>query len=166
MVVGGAFPKFNYGFRFNADYKNFDLSVFFQGVEGRKIYVKEWGVAPFRQAGPPPKIWLDAWDGEGSSNTIPHIFNEAYAPNTQVSTWWLRDASYLRLKNLQLGYNFPAKWMNKVKIQKLRLYISGDNLLTFTNFFDGSDPERASASGRAAIYPQAKIYSFGLKATL
>ncbi|WP_342327352.1 TonB-dependent receptor [Pedobacter sp. FW305-3-2-15-E-R2A2] len=166
MVVGGAFPKFNYGFSFNADYKNFDLSVFFQGVEGRKIYVKEWGVAPFRQAGPPPKIWLDAWDGEGSSNAIPHIFNEAYAPNTQVSTWWLRDASYLRLKNLQLGYNFPAKWMNKVKIQKLRLYISGDNLLTFTNFFDGSDPERASASGRAAIYPQAKIYSFGLKATL
>ncbi|MBB5437873.1 TonB-linked SusC/RagA family outer membrane protein [Pedobacter sp. AK017] len=166
VVVGGAFPKFNYGLTVNADYKNFDLSFFLQGVQGRKIYVKEWGIAPFRQAGPPPTFWKDAWDGEGTSNTIPHIFNENYAPNTQVSDWWLQDASYLRLKNLQLGYNFPSKLINKAKIQGLRLYVSGDNLLTFTNFFDGSDPERAAASGRAAIYPQAKIYSFGLKVTL
>ncbi|MDR6781570.1 TonB-linked SusC/RagA family outer membrane protein [Pedobacter africanus] len=166
VVVGGAFPKFNYGLTVNADYKNFDLSFFFQGVQGRKIYVREWGIAPFRQAGPPPTFWRNAWDGEGSSNTIPHIFNELYAPNTQVSNWWLQDASYLRLKNLQLGYNLPAKLLNKAKIQALRLYVSGDNLLTFTNFFEGSDPERASANGRAAIYPQAKIYSFGLKVTL
>lgn len=166
IVVGGAFPKFNYGLTVNADYKNFDLSFFLQGVQGRKIYVKEWGIAPFRQAGPPPTFWRAAWDGEGTSNTVPHIFNENYAPNTQVSDWWLQDASYLRLKNLQLGYNFPAKLLGKAKIQGLRLYVSGDNLLTFTNFFDGSDPERAAASGRAAIYPQAKIYSFGLKVTL
>jgi TonB-linked SusC/RagA family outer membrane protein len=165
MVVSGAFPKFNYGLSFNADYKNFDLSFFLQGVKGRKIYVKEWGIAPFRQTGPPPTFWENAWDGEGTSNTIPHIFNENYAPNTQVSDWWLQDASYLRLKNLQLGYNFPAKVINKAKIQMLRLYVSGDNLLTFSNFFKGSDPERAAASGRAAIYPQAKIYSFGLKVT-
>lgn len=164
-VVGGAFPKFNYGLTVNAEYKNFDLSFFFQGVQGRKIYVKEWGVAPFRQAGPPPTFWENAWDGEGTSNTIPHIFNELYAPNTQVSDWWLQDASYLRLKNLQLGYNFPAKLINKAKMQGLRLYVSGDNLFTITDFFDGSDPERAAASGRAAIYPQAKIYSFGLKVT-
>jgi TonB-linked SusC/RagA family outer membrane protein len=166
VVVDGAFPKFNYGLTFNADYKNFDLSFFFQGVQGRKIYVKEWGIAPFRQAGPPPTFWRDAWDGEGTSNTIPHIFNENYAPDTQVSDWWLQNASYLRLKNLQLGYNFPAKVLNKVKIQALRLYLSGDNLLTFTSFFKGSDPERAAASGRAAIYPQAKIYSVGVKVTL
>ena len=164
-VVGGAFPKFNYGLTVNAEYKNFDLSFFFQGVQGRKIYVKEWGIAPFRQAGPPPTFWKDAWDGEGTSNTIPHIFNELYAPNTQVSDWWLQDASYIRLKNLQLGYNFPAKLINKAKMQGLRLYVSGDNLFTITDFFDGSDPERAAASGRAAIYPQAKIYSFGLKVT-
>ncbi len=166
VVVGGAFPKFNYGLTVSADYKNFDLSFFLQGVQGRKIYVKEWGIAPFRQAGPPPTFWRGAWDGEGTSNTIPHIFNENYGPNTQVSDWWLQDASYLRLKNLQLGYNFSSKLLSKAKIQALRLYVSGDNLLTFTNFFEGSDPERASASGRAAIYPQAKIYSFGLKVTL
>lgn len=165
MVVGGAFPKFNYGLTVNAEYKNFDLSFFLQGVQGRKIYVREWGIAPFRQAGPPPTFWRNAWDGEGTSNTIPHIFNEVYAPNTQVSDWWLQDASYIRLKNLQLGYNFPAKLINKVKMQSLRLYVSGDNLFTISDFFEGSDPERAAASGRAAIYPQAKIYSFGLKVT-
>jgi len=165
-VVGGAYPKFNYGLTFNADYKNFDLSFFFQGVQGRKIYLREWGVAPFRQASPPPKIWLNAWDGEGTSNTIPHIFNESYAPNTQTSTWWLRDASYLRLKNVQLGYNLPKQLINKAKFQGLRLYLSGDNLLTFTKFFEGIDPERAAATGRGAIYPQAKIYTFGIKATL
>lgn len=165
MVVSGAFPKFNYGLTFNADYKNFDLGIFLQGVEGRKIYIKEWGIAPFRQAGPPPTFWEKAWDGEGTSNTIPHIFNENYAPNTQVSDWWLQDASYLRLKNFQLGYSFPAKLINRVKVQMLRLYVSGDNLVTFTKFFKGIDPERAAASGRAAIYPQAKIYSFGVKVT-
>ena len=165
-LVDGAFPKFNYGFTFSADYKNFDLSFFLQGVQGRKIYLKEWGVAPFRQASPPPTFWLNGWDGEGSSNDIPHIFNENYAPNTQVSTWWLRDASYLRLKNVQLGYNLPNQLLNKVKIQGLRVFLSGDNLLTFTKFFDGVDPERAAATGRGAIYPQAKIYSLGLKANL
>lgn len=165
VVVDGAFPKFNYGFNINAEYKNFDLSLFFQGVVGRKVYVKEWGIAPFRQAGPPPTLWLNAWDGEGTSNTIPHIFNENYAPNTQVSTWWLQDASYLRLKNIQFGYNFPQLLIKKAGLQSLRLYVSGDNLLTFTNFFKGGDPERLAASGRMAIYPQAKTYSFGLKVT-
>lgn len=165
MVVDGAFPKFNYGFNINAEYKNFDISLFFQGVAGKKVYVKEWGIAPFRQAGPPPTLWLNAWDGEGTSNTIPHIFNENYAPNTQVSTWWLQDASYLRIKNVQVGYNFPQQLIKKVGIQSLRFYASGDNLFTFTNFFDGGDPERLAASARMAIYPQARTYSFGLKVT-
>ena len=165
-LVDGAFPKFNYGFTFSADYKNFDLSFFLQGVQGRKIYLREWGVAPFRQASPPPTYWLNAWDGEGTSNSIPHIFNENYGPNTQVSTWWLHDASYLRLKNVQFGYNIPGRLLNKVKVQGLRVFLSGDNLLTFTKFFEGIDPERAAATGRGAIYPQAKIYSFGLKANL
>ncbi|MFD1629388.1 SusC/RagA family TonB-linked outer membrane protein [Pseudopedobacter beijingensis] len=165
-VVGGAFPKFNYGLTFTAEYKNFDFSMFWQGVQGKKIYISEWGIAPFRQGSVPSTFWRGAWDGEGTSNTIPHIFNENYTPNTQVSTWWLQDASYLRLKNLQLGYNFSSELTRKVGINRLRVYLSGDNLLTFTKFFDGIDPERAAATSRGAIYPQAKLYTFGLKATL
>ncbi len=164
-IVDGAFPNFNYGINLSADYKRFDLSLFLQGVQGRKIYLSEWGVAPFRQAGPPPTFWLNAWNGEGSTNSIPHIFNENYAPNTQNSTFWLQDASYLRLKNIQFGYTFAEAALKKVGLSKARIYVSGDNLLTFTNFFDGIDPERSAARGRAAIYPQAKLYSLGLRAT-
>lgn len=165
--VDGAFPKFNYGFNINMEYKGFDLTLFFQGVHGRKIYVKEWGIAPFRQSSPPPVFWRNAWDGEGTSNTIPHIFNENYAPNTQQSTWWLQSASYLRLKNLQFGYTIPVSLTSKYGVQNLRVFFSGDNLVTFTNFFQGLDPERtASSNARAAIYPQNRVITFGLKVTL
>jgi hypothetical protein len=81
------------------------------------------------------------------------------------STLWLGNSSYLRLKNIQLGYTLPSVWSKKVLMQNLRVYASADNLVTFTKFFDGLDPERtASNSARAAIYPQATIYSFGVRA--
>ncbi len=166
VVVDGAFPKFNYGFTINAAYKGFDLSLFFQGVEGKKIYVKEWGIAPFRQGSVPSVYWRNAWDGEGTSNTIPHIFNDNYAPNTAVSTWWLQNGSYLRMKNIQVGYTFPKAWLSKIHFQNVRVYFSGDNLLTFTDFFQGLDPERTAQNSRGAIYPQAKVVSFGIKVTL
>ena len=166
VVVDGAFPKFNYGFTINAAYKGFDISLFFQGVEGKKVYVKEWGIAPFRQGSVPSVYWRNAWDGEGTSNTIPHIFNDNYAPNTTVSTWWLQDGSYLRMKNLQIGYTFPKAWLSKIYFQNLRVYFSGDNLLTFSNFFQGIDPERTAQNSRGVIYPQARVISFGLKVTL
>ncbi|MCD8167445.1 MAG: SusC/RagA family TonB-linked outer membrane protein [Bacteroides sp.] len=167
VTVDEAFPKFNYGFNVNMEYKNFDLSLFFQGVYGRKIYVKEWGIAPFRQSAPPSVFWRDAWDGEGTSNTIPHIFNDNYAPNTQVSDWWLQDASYLRLKNLQFGYTVPKVQTLKLGVQNLRVYFSADNLVTFTKFFQGLDPERTTSSNaRAAIYPQNRVLTFGVKVTL
>ena len=164
--VDGAFPKFNYGFTINAAYKGFDLSLFFQGVQGKKVYVKEWGIAPFRQGSVPSVFWRDAWNGEGTSNTIPHIFNDNYAPNTQVSTWWLQNGSYLRMKNIQIGYTLPKTWLSKIHFQNVRVYFSGDNLLTFTDFFQGLDPERTAQNSRGAIYPQAKVVSFGIKVTL
>ncbi|GAB6007607.1 SusC/RagA family TonB-linked outer membrane protein [Dysgonomonas reticulitermitis] len=166
IVVKGAFPDFNYGFNINMEYKGFDLSMFFQGVQGGKVYLKEWGIAPFRQAAAPAVFWRGAWDGEGTSNSIPHIFNESYAANTQVSTWWLQDASYLRLKNLQIGYTLSKSLVSKFNIQNLRVYFSGDNLWTHSNMFQGIDPERTAANARAVIYPQTKIYSFGVKITL
>jgi hypothetical protein len=165
IVVEGAFPKFNYGFNASAEYKGFDLSLFFQGVEGRKVLVKEWGIAPFRQYGPPPTFWRNAWTVENKSQTMPALYNDNYAQNTVSSTWWLRDASYLRLKNLQFGYNLSKELAQKVKLQKLRVYFSGDNLLTFTNYYSGGDPERVD-EGRFAIYPQAQVFSFGIRGTL
>lgn len=165
-VVGGAFPKFNYGFTINAEWKGIDISAFFQGVEGKKTYLKEWGIAPFRQGSIPSVFWRDAWDGEGTSNTIPHIFNDNYAPNTAINTWYLCDASYLRLKNLQIGYTLPEAWMKKIHFQSVRVYFSGDNLWTHTKMFQGLDPERTAKNSRGVIYPQAKTISFGIKVSL
>ena len=167
-TVKGAFPKFNYGMNLSATFKSFDLSIFLQGVYGRKTYVTGWGVSPFNQASAPPTWWkTDAWDGEGTSNSIPHIFvDSGYTPNSQNSTFWLGNSSYMRIKNIQLGYTLPMAWSRKVMIQSLRVYAAADNLVTFTNYFQGLDPERTStASERAAIYPQAAIYSFGVRAT-
>lgn len=165
--VSGVFPDFNYGFNINLSYKNFDLNMFFQGVEGRKLYVSSWGISPFNQASTPPVFWRDAWDGEGSSNFIPHIYMDGYGPmQSSYSSFFLRNASYLRLKNIQLGYDVPKTLTRKVLIQNMRLYISADNLLTFTKFFDGTiDPERTTQSSSDAMYPQAKIFTFGLNVT-
>ncbi|HKZ36491.1 MAG TPA: TonB-dependent receptor [Chryseolinea sp.] len=166
VPVDGLFPKFNYGLNLTADYKGFDLTVFIQGVHGRKTYVTGWGVAPFQQASAPPVWWRGAWDGEGTSNTIPHIFIDGWAPNNPVSTFWLGNSSYMRLKNIQLGYTLPTAWSKKVLMQNFRVYVAADNLYTRTKFFQGLDPERtASGSARGAIYPQSAIYSFGVRAT-
>lgn len=165
VPVEGVFPKFNYGVNIAMDYKGFDLTVFIQGVHGRKTYVTGWGVAPFQQAAAPPVWWRGAWDGEGTSNSVPHIFMDGYAPNNPVSTFWLGNSAYMRLKNVQLGYTLPAAWAKKVKLQTFRVFVSGDNLYTRTKFFQGLDPERAtSESERAAIYPQSTIYSAGVRA--
>jgi TonB-linked SusC/RagA family outer membrane protein len=166
VVVDGAFPNFNYGFNINADYKNIDLSMFFQGVSGKKVYVKEWGIAPFRQGSVPSVYWRGAWTEENPNNSIPHVFYDNYAPDTYINTFYLQDASYLRLKNIQLGYSLPQSTIRKIGIQNLRIYLSGDNLLTFSNMFQGIDPERVALNSRGVIYPQSKIYSFGLKVTL
>jgi TonB-linked SusC/RagA family outer membrane protein len=166
--VDGIFPKFNYGLNLSASYKSFDLTIFAQGVYGRKTYVTGWGVSPFNQASAPPTWWkTKAWDGEGTSNSIPAIYvDSGYTPNSQNSTFWLGNSSYLRIKNIQLGYTLPSKWSSKIRMQNFRVFASADNLKTFTKFFQGLDPERtATTSARAAIYPQTTIYSFGLRAT-
>lgn len=166
-TVSGSFPKFNYGFNINVSYKMFDLSCFFQGVQGRKLYVSSWGMSPFNQAAAPPVFWRDAWDGEGTSNFIPHIYMDGYGPmQASYSSFFLRDASYLRMKSIQIGYTVPDVWARKLLLQNARIYFSGDNLLTFTNFFDGQiDPERTGQGATDAMYPQAKILTFGLKVT-
>ena len=83
--------------------------------------------------------------------------------NLQVSDYWVRDASFLRLKNLQVGYTFPKNLVDKIGIQKLRIFVSGQNLLTFNSFYKGWDPENEIGTGDApSYYPVNSIYSFGV----
>lgn len=165
--IKGVFPKFNYGMNISLTYKAFDLTIFLQGVYGRKTYVTGWGVSPFNQASAPPSWWkTDAWDGEGTSNHTPAVYVDSnYTPNSANSTFWLGNSSYLRIKNIQLGYSLPSALTKKVFMQSMHVFASADNIHTFTKFFQGLDPERtATSSARAAIYPQATMYSFGVKA--
>lgn len=163
VTVPGRFPKFEYSFNGNASWKGFDLSFLFQGVEGRRIYTDGWGLEPFIQGAAPTLDFVNnRWTGSGTSNFYPKIYYgwDGTNPNRRASTWYLQDASFLRLKNLTVGYIIPANITSKVSIDRIRLYFSGDNLLTFTKY-KGLDPERAG-DGRFVQYPQNKIVSFGV----
>ena len=162
IVVSGRHPKMLYSFNLNLGYKNFDVSAFFQGVTGRKNYTCQFLIEPFAQGGAPTVDYRDAWTPENTDTNVPALYEgiPKYKALQNRSTFFLRDASYLRLKNLQVGYNFPKNWINKIGLKSLRLYFSGENLLTFSDYPHG-DPERLS-EGRHAVYPQLKTYSLGL----
>ena len=165
VVVDGAYPKFYYGGTLNLSWKNFDLNAFFQGIEGYKQSTQglSWGLVPYIQGSPPPVDFVNnMWTGEGSTNEHPAMYISGYAPVTGTrNTYWLLDASYLRLKNLAIGYNIPNNLSQKIGFQNIRVYCSGDNLVTFTKW-PGSDPERANTNWFQA-YPQITSYTLGIK---
>ncbi len=168
VVVPGAYPKFYGGGSINIFWRDFDLTAFFQGVWGQKFYnTGGWGSLPFMQGSAPTKKFVsEMWTGEGTSNTQPAMFMNGYAPVTGTnSTFLLYDASYLRLKNLAIGYNLPKKVYEKIGLKGLRVYVSGDNLLTFTKYPE-ADPERAVQQGRFAGYPQLMTLTLGIRVKL
>ncbi len=171
VMVNGAYPKFFYGGSLNVSWKGFDLTAFFQGVEGFSHYVggshMAWGYTPYTQGSPPTLDFIkNMWTPENPSNTTPAIYQSQYRPNTGTpSTYWLLDASYIRLKNLAVGYTFRNGIPQKLGLNALRVYASGDNLFTITDY-PGADPERACATCRFSVYPQVTIYTVGVKASL
>lgn len=160
----GVFPKLSSAITLTASWRNFDFSAFMYGNFGRKIYVTGWGIQPFFQGSVPTTDWLNRWTPENHSNTMPFIYVTRYAPAIEAlpSTHFLRDASFWRIKNINVGYTFNQPFITKTGIQSLRIYFAGDNLFTFSKY-PGLDPERAGG-GNYVQYPQNKIYSFGLRA--
>jgi hypothetical protein len=162
-VVKGAYPDYIYSFGANVGYKGFTLNAFFQGVQGLKNRTTGWGVDPFMQGTAPTTKWYNAWTPQNHSNTLPAIYVAGYngVAGYAASTYYLMDASYLRLKNVVLSYDFPAGIFSRVKAKMLNVYISADNLFTITSY-EGSDPERSSTTGNYVQYPQAKTFSAGV----
>ena len=159
--IPGKYPKLNYAGNFGVNWKGFDLSGQIQGVYGVKYYVNLWGTVPFIHGAPPTTDWLDRWTETNPSTTQPRMYwSYSTARIWRTCSWYLQDASYVRLKNLTFGYTLPVSLTQHIGIDQLRVYFSGDNLITLTDY-PGLDPERAS-SGNYAIYPQNRIYSFGL----
>lgn len=166
-VVSGIFPKYEYSFNVSGGWKNFDLTVYLYGSEGQKQYVTGWGIQPFNQGSVPTKDWLNAWTPQNHSTTMPLLYitgtGNASSNISTPSTYYLKDASFLRIKNVQLGYNLPSKIARHAAMSSLRLYFAGDNLFTFTKF-PGLDPERVVTNSRYVAHPQNKVFSFGVKA--
>ena len=163
IVVNGAYPDYIYSFGFDVGYKGFTLNAFFQGVQGLKARVTNWGVDPFMQGTAPGTKWRDAWTPENPTNTLPAIYVAGYQGVAAYtgSNYYLQDASYLRLKNILLSYNFPVAFASRIKAKGLSVYVSADNLFTWTDY-EGGDPERASISGNFSQYPQARIFNAGI----
>jgi len=171
VVVDGYYPDFYYGGGFNVIWRNFDLSAFFQGVEGVKNYLggqhRAWGLVPFVQGSPPTMDFVkNRWTEDNPTNKYPAMYEQAYGPvNGTASTFWLYDASYLRLKNLRIGYTLPSNFTQKIKLKEAQIYFSGDNLFTITNY-PGTDPEKSSLTASYSTYPQVTTYAFGIRVKL
>lgn len=159
--VNGRYPTFQYAFNLGAEWRNFDFSAQLYGSAGQKIYVNGWGIEPFRQGSVPTADWRNRWTPENHTNTMPKIYvADGYAPvQNYPSTYFLKDASFLRLKNIQLGYTLPAKLIGRAGLKSLRVYFSADNVFTASKY-PGLDPER-TGDGTYVTYPQVRTFTFG-----
>lgn len=160
VVIGNKAPRYSYSFKGEIEWKGIDFSFYLQGVgkadgylseEARHCFINDYSV--------PKKSHLDRWTPTKTEAAYPRMYY-AQTHNRRFSDYWIEDASYLRLKNVQLGYTFPRQWMKKLGVSKLRAYVSADNLFTVTKYFDGFDPEVQQSSGDT--YPQVRTYVFGL----
>ncbi len=179
-VIGNPFPKVNYGLSFDANYKNFDINVFFTGVAGNDIFnASRYYLDGSSQVNNASTAVLDRWTPTNPSNTQPRAIQGDPNGNTRVSDRYVEDGSYLRLKNISVGYNIPSETLSSFaggSISKFRFYLSSQNLFTITNY-SGYDPEIGPSLGIAATngntnseigidrgqYPQSKSLLFGIQ---
>lgn len=172
-ILGSAQPKFTWGLGNNLSYKNFELSFFFQGSEGNKMAnFNNLDLLNFNgQQNVLADAGLNRWTPENPGNKYPRAVSAGSLDVGVVSSAIVEDASYIRLRNVTLSYNLASGMISKIGMSNLRLYISGTNLLTFTNY-SGYDPE-ANTFGQSTTllgldlggYPQAKVYQIGLSAS-
>jgi hypothetical protein len=172
--IGNSTPRYLTGITLDAAWKGFDMQMFWQGVLKRDFDPGEnsmvfWGATGSGQ------WWSTAFTehldyfrddpdhplGLNTDSYYPRpLFNNK---NHKTQTKYLQDASYMRLKNLQIGYTFPEVFVNRLSLQNLRIYVSGENLLTITNLSETMDPETAGIGKQGGtVYPLSTVYSFGL----
>ena len=176
VFLGSFIPKATYSLNLGANYKNFDLSVFFYSVQGNKIYnasrVITEGMIRFFNAGTQV---LNAWTPTNTNTNIPRAISGDPNENARMSTRFLEDGSYIRMKNIILAYNIPTPTLQNITkgvVSSFRIYVSAQNLLTITNY-SGYDPEVGNRTPTSsltngidyAVYPQPKSYNVGIQAS-
>jgi TonB-dependent starch-binding outer membrane protein SusC len=169
--IGNTIPKYYYGATITADYKGFDLSILLQGLGGYEKQMGSYMAFAFYNSGQ-----IQRWQADGAWTEANPNPNAIYpklsslnmgSENVQTSTFWNRNASFLRLKNLQIGYTIPKSIIHKLGINNLRIFYSGQNLFTFNHFYKGWDPEMYQATGdNPSFYPITAVHTFGLNVKL
>lgn len=160
--IGKGTPDWTYGINLSASWKDFDFSMLIAGAIGNDIFDATRRL-DLRYVNLPAEM-MGRWHGEGTSNVLPRFTWTNNNDNYRVSDLYIKDGSYMRLKNIQLGYTLPKSWTNKVFISSLRVYVAAENLLTLTGY-EGFDPEisyDASAGIDRGIYPQARTFTLGV----
>lgn len=171
--IGNPLPKLTYGFNLTMAYKNFDLSAFLQGSYGNDLYNlnKIYRNKLNGQWNGTEDAFNAAWRGEGTSNSQPIMSTVDRNNNFRTSDFYVEDGSYLRLKNLQIGYAIPSGWASKMGINKSRIWVGGTDLFTITDY-TGNDPEAGltaspiQAGREFSPYPKMKRFSAGINLTL
>lgn len=168
--IGSPDPDFTYGINLGANYKGWEFSAFLQGTQGNDIFN---GMKAFLYAFDETnkhKDMLNSWTPENRNTNMPRLDGNDVNNTNRTSDRFVEDGSYLRLKNVTLGYNFPNEWLEKVKISSAKLYVSAQNLFTFTNY-SGADPEIGQMTATNYLsrgldngtYPQARTFIVGLR---
>jgi hypothetical protein len=161
--LGNNIPKYTFGLTLNVDYKNFDLMAFASGAAGSKIF------QGLRRLDISNSNWqtvaLSRWTGEGTSSNYPRLTsNDSNGNFGNMSDFYLEKGDYLRLKVVQFGYSLPANIVSKISANKLRVYVSAENLLTLTKY-TGYDPEIGGGvfGIDKGVYPQARTFMLGVQ---
>jgi TonB-linked SusC/RagA family outer membrane protein len=161
--LGSRIPKYNYSLNLSGSYKSFDFTVFLQGVSGVKGYLSDFAGFAFFNLGS-----IQRWQMEGRFDPENPVRYPAYprleiipksSPNTEMSDFWVLNASYLRVKNLQIGYTLPKSVLSVAKIDNLRIYFSAENAFTFKHYRKGWDPE-INSDGH--FYPILATFTMGV----
>lgn len=164
--IGNNFPRYEYSLNLNLSIGNLDISIFGQGVGLRNNYYSGTGAVPFASADFAAsllKMHKDYWTPSNPNARFPRLLPSGSGGNNYVaSSQWIRDASYFRLKNVNIAYRFPASWFKKtgMPLTGAKIYVSGQNLLTFTKAWDGFDPEINNAN--AEFYPLMRTMTVGV----
>jgi len=157
VYLGSNIPRYTYGLNIGMNYKHFDLSAFFQGVGKVSVNTVVMERAPINSDGNFKTIHEDSWTPENTDATFPRLVNTLQ--NYSSSSFWVQSGAYVRLKSVQIGYTLPDNILNKTGISSLRVFVSGQNLFTWSKLESDIDPE---APNENRYYPQVKVYTFGL----
>ena len=164
VVIGSIKPRYTYSLTGSLAWKGIDLYVFLQGVGKCDGYIYSEAIHAFtNDYSKPQKIHLDRWTKTNPDASYPRLsFKEDYN-QSRFSDYWLQNAAYLRLKNVAIGYTLPHEWTAKAKMQKVRIYVSAENLLTISDYFYAYDPETILNNG--SYYPQLRTFYIGANIT-